>query len=213
VNYVSFWDAARFANWIQNGQPTGAQGPGTTEAGAYVNIGNQATFARQAGARFYIPTEDEWYKAAYDNKNAGVAADYFDYPTGSNATPINSLPDTGNHVNFEGDDGNSTTGAPYYRTEVGAFGQSASPYGTFDQGGNVWEWNETAIGPERGLRGGSFYDESDFVRALSRSLNTPELSFRDVGFRIAAAVPEPSTKVLAVVACGSMLWLRRRYIA
>ena len=46
VNYVSFWDAARFANWLHNGQPTGAQGAGTTEDGAYINVGNQTTFAR-----------------------------------------------------------------------------------------------------------------------------------------------------------------------
>ena len=51
VNYVSFWDAARFANWLHNGQPTGAQGPGTTEGGAYHHVGNQALFGRNAGAR------------------------------------------------------------------------------------------------------------------------------------------------------------------
>ena len=86
VNYVSFWDAARFANWLHNGQPTGPQGPGTTEDGAYLNVGNQApSFGRNAGATFFIPTEDEWYKAAYHDKTAGLAASYFDYPTGTNA--------------------------------------------------------------------------------------------------------------------------------
>ena len=58
VNYVSFWDAARFANWLHNGQPTGAQGPGTTEGGAYHDVGNQTLFGRNAGAKFFIPTED-----------------------------------------------------------------------------------------------------------------------------------------------------------
>jgi formylglycine-generating enzyme len=105
VNYVSFWDAARFANWLQNGQPSGAQGPGTTEGGAYYDIGNQAVFGRNPGARFFVPTEDEWYKAAYHNKNAGLAASYFDYPTGSDIPPINTLPDTGNHANFFDDFG------------------------------------------------------------------------------------------------------------
>ena len=81
VNYVSFWDAARFANWLHNGQPTGPQGPGTTEDGAYHDVGNQTLFGRNAGAKFFIPTEDEWYKAAYHDKNAGLAASYFDYPT------------------------------------------------------------------------------------------------------------------------------------
>ncbi len=35
VNFVSFWDGLRFANWLHNGQPTGAQGNSTTEDGAY----------------------------------------------------------------------------------------------------------------------------------------------------------------------------------
>ena len=82
MNYVSFWDAARFANWLHNGQPTGPQGPGTTEDGAYHDVGNQTLFGRNAGAKFFIPTEDEWYKAAY-HKNDGVTGNYWDYPTAS----------------------------------------------------------------------------------------------------------------------------------
>ncbi len=35
VNYVSFWDSCRFANWLGNGQPTGLQSASTTEGGAY----------------------------------------------------------------------------------------------------------------------------------------------------------------------------------
>ena len=35
VNFVTFWDAARFANWLHNGQPSGAQTAATTEDGAY----------------------------------------------------------------------------------------------------------------------------------------------------------------------------------
>jgi formylglycine-generating enzyme required for sulfatase activity len=161
VNYVSFWNAARFANWLHNGQPTGAQGPGTTEGGAYINVGNQATFARQPGAKFFVPTEDEWYKAAYHNKSAGLVASYFDCPTGSNTAPINTLPDPGNHANLYDDfhtgNGGYTIGSPYYRTNVGDFVNSPSPYGTFDQGGNVSEWNETFRGGQaRGVRGGSY---------------------------------------------------------
>jgi formylglycine-generating enzyme required for sulfatase activity len=56
VNYVSFWDAARFANWLHNGQPTGVQGLGTTEGGAYHDVGNQALFGRNTGALFFVPT-------------------------------------------------------------------------------------------------------------------------------------------------------------
>ena len=35
VNYVPWVSAIRFCNWLQNGQPTGLEGPGTTETGAY----------------------------------------------------------------------------------------------------------------------------------------------------------------------------------
>ncbi|MBM4090418.1 MAG: formylglycine-generating enzyme family protein [Planctomycetes bacterium] len=66
VNYVSFWDAARFVNWLHNGQ-----GNGDTESGVYVNVGNQSAFTRSADAEYRIPTENEWYKAAY-HKDDGV---------------------------------------------------------------------------------------------------------------------------------------------
>jgi formylglycine-generating enzyme required for sulfatase activity len=209
VNYVSFWDAARFANWLQNGQPTGLQGPGTTEDGAYHDVGNQALFGREASARFVIPTEDEWYKAAYHNQSAGLAASYFDYPTGSNSAPTNTLPDPGNHANFY--DGTYTIGFPYYRTNGGEFVNSASPYGTFDQGGNVWEWNETIVfSTVRGLRGSSFDGFSLNLRARSRLNQDPTFESLNTGFRI-ATVPEPSTLLLIAIASFG-LSLRRRSV-
>ena len=64
VNYVSFYDALRFANWLRNGQPTGAQDDSTTEDGAYdMSLGSQVV--RRADAQVFLPSEDEWYKAAY----------------------------------------------------------------------------------------------------------------------------------------------------
>src|SRR6476659_6828929 len=160
VNFVSFWDAARFANWLHNGQPTGAQGSGTTEDGAYHDVENQTLFGRNPGARFFIPTENEWYKAAY-HKNDGVTGNYWDYPTASDTLLGNTLPDPGNHANFwdGGGTGNHTytIDSPYYRTEVGSFVNSPGPYGTFDQAGNVSEFNEAVLGipSARGLRGGN----------------------------------------------------------
>jgi formylglycine-generating enzyme required for sulfatase activity len=189
VNYVSFWDAARFANWLHNGQPTGVQGPGTTEGGAYHDVGDQTLFGRNAGAKFFIPTEDEWYKAAYHDKSAGLAASYFDFPTGTNSVPGNDISETtnpGNNANYH-DDGYAL-GSPYYRTVFGEFELSDSPYGTFDQGGNVWEWNETVLfSSSRGLRGGSFNNNSNNLHASNRNNNDPTNENNNVGFRVASS--------------------------
>jgi len=214
VNFVSFWDAARFVNWLHNDQPTGAQGPGTTEAGAYINIDNEATFARQPGAKFWIPTGNEWHKAAYHNKSAGLAASYFDYPTGTNVQPTRDITETvnpGNNANYFR---NATLliGAPYYRTPVGEFELSDSPYGTFDQGGNVWEWNETVVGAGRGIRGGSYnavLEEVVLKASYFTNSIAPVGELFQLGFRV-AAVPEPATIVLFGLAGIGLVAVRAR---
>lgn len=214
VNYVSWGDAARFSNWLHNGQPTGAQGAGTTEDGAYTLNGitswpDLLDVARNVGAKFFIPTEHEWYKAAY-HKNDGATGNYWNYPATSDNEPINTLPDPGNHANYYDVNGvgNSSysIGSPYYRTNAGEYSHSASPYGTFDQGGNVSEWNETRVfSLNRGLRGGAFYGQGDLMHALKRGYFEPTFENSGVGFRVASIIPEPTTLMLvgfAVVACG-----------
>ncbi|HUT34937.1 MAG TPA: SUMF1/EgtB/PvdO family nonheme iron enzyme [Planctomycetota bacterium] len=209
VNYVSFWDIARFANWMNNGQ-----GGGDTETGAYTGIGNQATFARQPGALFFIPTEDEWYKAAYYDPNKGVPG-YWTYPTMSDSAPSNDLidPDPGNNATYY--NGDYTIGSPYWMTLVGAHENSESAYGTFDQGGNLWEWNETAIGSSRGLRGGSWLSLAISLSASFRFSSEPSDGYYDTGFRLAGSlesteVPEPATVSLLGIAVAALLRRRRR---
>ena len=203
VNFVSYWDSCRFANWLHNGQPTGAQGPGTTETGTYTLDGYNGVdgweIQRNAGWTWAVSSEDEWYKAAY-HKNDGVTGNYFDYPTSSDSVPSNDLidPDPGNNATFWED--GPTIDGPYHRTEVGAHENSDSPYGTFDQGGNVWEWNDTVVtGSSRGLRGGSSSFTDTFLLAASRSLNSPQYEFNDVGFRV-SKVPEPASIVMLALA-------------
>ena len=174
VNYVGWGDAARFANWLHNDRPTGTltgdplQDAGLTEDGAYYLNGamsNGALYAvgREADWKWAIPTVDEWHKAAY-HQNDGATGNYFDYPTSSDSPPSNDLvdPDPGNNSTFmidlDPDPDDDTIGSPYWRTEVGAHENSGSPYGTFDQGGNVFEWYETPSrwGGKRGIRGGAY---------------------------------------------------------
>jgi sulfatase modifying factor 1 len=190
VNFVSWGDAARFANWLHNGQPVGEQTLNTTEDGAYYLNGATSNAALQAvvrkpEARWAIPTEDEWYKAAY-HKNDGPTANYWDYATAGNDLPSNALvdPDPGNNANFY--QNGYTLGSPHWRTQVGEFEDSASAYGTFDQAGNVWEWNEAVIGVSRGLRGGSYlFSAADYLHASSR-VNSSSPSGENVayGFRL-----------------------------
>ena len=131
VNNVSFFDSLRFANWLNNGQ-----GSADTESGAYALLGgtetpsNGDTVTRNAGATIVLTSEDEWYKAAYYD---AATTSYLRFPM--NATPVCSGP-TGSagHANC-----NNAVGDV---TPRGSYPGSASPYGTFDQGGNVFEWNE-----------------------------------------------------------------------
>jgi len=205
VNYVSFWDACRFANWLHNGQ-----GDGDTEIGAYTlttdGISNN-TVTRNPDALVFIPTEDEWYKAAY-YKGGGTNTGYWDYPTGTDSLPSNELidPDPGNNANFYQD--GYTIGSPYWRSEVGKFEDSASPYGTFDQGGNVWEWNETITDlPYRGIRGGAFNYVGN-LQASSRYSTDPTFELDNFGFRV-AQVPEPCTIIL--LALGGLALRKKQY--
>ena len=225
VNFVSWGDTVRFVNWLSNGQPTGAltgdpaRDAGLTEDGSYYLNGAMSGSAlmavtRKANATWVIPSEDEWYKAAY-NKNNGVTADYFEYPTSSDTMPSNKLAepnDPGNNATFyDYNSGGYTIGSPYYRTEVGAHENSDSPYGTFDQGGNVKEWNETAVNDSsRGMRGGWYMSYSAGLTASFRDYAEPSDEWQYIGFRV-AMVPEPGSITLLV--CGAitgLIWRRRR---
>jgi sulfatase modifying factor 1 len=211
VVYVDSGDAMRFINWLHNGQPTGAENTSTTEDGAYAlrgAVSNQtlAAVTRKAGARWWLPTDDEWYKAAY-HKNDGVTGNYWDYPTASNTTPNHNLPssDTGNSANFLV--GNYTTGNyDYSLTNAGAYSLSDSPYGTFDQAGNIEEWTETLYFDQfRGVRGGSWQTGSNFFHASGFAYSDPTNAGRGRGFRVATvAVPEPSAFLLALAAMGAL---------
>ena len=157
VNYVCFWDACRFANWLHNGQPAGTEGPGTTETGAYTLTSDgivNNTITRNANWKWAVTSEDEWYKAAY-HKNDGATGDYFDYATSSDNVPGRDMVEAtnpGNNGNYQGNPC-PIDSATYYNTVAGEFQLSDSPYGTFDQGGNVWEWNESIISSSRGPAG------------------------------------------------------------
>jgi formylglycine-generating enzyme required for sulfatase activity len=218
VRFVSWGDAVRFANWLHNGQPTGPQNANTTEDGAYTLNGAVTHTAlsavtRNAGVRWWLPNEDEWYKAAY-HKNDGITGNYWDYPTRSDSEPDNNLPqaDTGNSANHR--DINVTTGdIDFPLTDAGAYALSGSSYGTFDQAGNLKEWNEriffsSGAPPVAGIRGGSWFYHSN-LQAFTYELGFTADTRFNLGFRV-ASVPEPTSAALLGLVGISLLGILRR---
>jgi formylglycine-generating enzyme required for sulfatase activity len=204
VTFVSWFDAARFCNWLHNGRPTGAQNAGTTEQGAYTLDGTTSgglDIVRNPGARFWIPSENEWYKAAYHQPAAqgGDTDDYWLYPTRSNTPPgnqIGPLP-LANHANLRIGSNFSVTQAASlsptqnYLTAPGSYPASAGFYGTTDQGGNVGEWTEGVVisFSERAVRGGDWNSDEARVRSsVDRASDSrvPSTKRNTTGFRVAA---------------------------
>ena len=204
VNHVSFWDSARFANWLTNDQPTGAQGTGTTEDGMY-NLGDVTTPTNTSVSRqlvfnsgqngVAVASENEWYKAAYFDGNG----DYTSYPTQSNSI-------TTADANYDNSVGTVT--------DVGTYSSDGSYYGTFDQAGNVWEWNDTIDASARVLRGGSFNDSAGTLQSSRRNLPPPSDENGVNGFRVSslAPIPEPSSygAIFGIVGLATAIFFRRK---
>jgi formylglycine-generating enzyme len=194
VSLVSFWSACRFVNWLHNGQ-----GDGDTETGAYTLNGYKGddggAIRRNPDAKWFIPSEDEWHKAAYYDPQKKGGAGYWDFPTRSDAIPSRDI-NAVNSANYYKD---GYLDAVYLRTEVGAFSQAGSAYGTFDQGGNVSEWVEdTQNGPYRCLRGGSYLLGTDDLQVSCRDYHAPGNSGRgdNIGFRVAGALTDAQGRLI-----------------
>jgi formylglycine-generating enzyme required for sulfatase activity len=81
VYFISWFGLARYCNWLHNSY-------GSTETGAYaLNGASTGIVHKSAGAKYYIPTENEWYKAAY-YKGGGTNKGYWRFATQSDTTPI-----------------------------------------------------------------------------------------------------------------------------
>lgn len=217
VNFVSWYDAARFANWLNNGQ-----GSGDTETGAYTLLGGTPTptnypITRNLGATWFLPSEDEWYKAAYHQpaELGGDGDSYWLYPTRSNSAPTLATADASGNISNPGvnvanyQDGASWNGLINFTTVGSAGPLSDSFYGTADQGGNLYEWNE-ATDPWSfpSVRGGSINVTSGGLESGPGYQLDPasEVGY-GVGFRV-ATVPEPGTAVLAIIGCA-LIWCSR----
>jgi len=230
VTYVSWYDAVRFVNWLTDGN---------TETGAYTITGwssssgtgtvtvpttaQRAAWAGGSSTVWYLPDENEWYKASY-YVGGGTSAGYWTYPTKSDTAPSGDAPPGGtNSANFFGNNGYALTqstnysSSQNYLTDVGAYRNSPGPYGTYDMGGDVFQWND--LNPDvssssRGMRGANWDNfDSNYLASSTRFDHAPSNKTDTLGFRVASseAVPEPgSLTLLLACAVAFGIWRQRR---
>ena len=215
ITWVTWLDAARFVNWLHNGQ-----GSGSTETGAYnLNGASYGIFNAEPGATVWLPTEDEWYKAAYYDPTSGAGGgdNYWLYPMRADTLVNNTV--SANY--YDGDyatSGSSTySSTQNYLTDVGAYAGQSSYYGTFDQGGNVFEMTGTSVfltvgGWSKVQRGGSWGSFGKLGTDMSSSYRgniSSNLTTGTTGFRV-ASLPEPGSVALLMLGVGAMVIKRRR---
>ena len=213
---ISWYEAAAFVNWLNEQVGAHAAYNLSFSSGWSMTlwgVSDQASTGVDSGtnpyrhkdAYYFLPSEDEWYKAAY-HQDDGVTANYWDYATGSNSIP-NAVA-SGTTADTAVYDGQAD---PADITQAGGL----SSYETMGQNGNVWEWSESAFDgsnnvntEDRAGRGGGWSDTEGHLRSSNRSLSDPADEYSNVGFRV-ASVPEPSAAVLMLMGLGALLVRRR----
>ena len=188
---ISWYEAAQFCNYLTSGNKY--MGAYVFSGGSFMTINRPAAQATY-GRVFFMPTENEWYKAAYYKPDG---SGYSLYANGTNTAPI-----AGVQSNYH------ATVLPW---NVGSGIQEQN--GTYDMMGDVWEWCETLRGVNlRVLRGGAYYnpDPGAFISTCTYGAGTPNVDTDPgVGFRVASnIIPEPCT--LIFLGLGAAILRKRR---
>ena len=194
---LSWYEAAQFVNWLNTSTGhqaaykfTGTQGTGNYTLGVWESGDagyDSSNPFRNSNAYYFLPTEDEWVKAAYWN---GTSLQTY-------ATTDDSVPVAGDDTNY-----NDVIGGPW---DVGSGSEELN--NTFDMMGNVWEWMESPYysgnylsGSDRGIRGGAFnYYGGNYLSSSTRNNYNPSFESFGVGFRV-ASIPELAFEVEVEIA-------------
>jgi len=221
---MSWYESAAFVNWLN--VSTGFQPAydltwsGSAWSMTLWTAGDPGYDAsnqyRNSLAKYFLPSEDEFYKAAFGKIDG---SGYYLYPTASNTPPtaVTSGTASGTAVYNQ-----SWPQGPASVYEAGG----SSSYGTMGQGGNIQEWQESSsnglnnnTGDNRMVRGGYWYGgSSDALDSSTRSSYFPSADYTQLGFRVAssslapapATVPEPGTYAASSILLLLAVWHHRR---
>jgi sulfatase modifying factor 1 len=178
---ITWHEAARYCNWLTSGD---------AKVGAYTIDSNdkvtgaltRAGILASGETYFVLPTEDEWYKAAYYNGSG-----YSRYANGTDTVPELGV------------------GAMYKTNTVWTVqeGLLEENNDTHNMMGNVWEWTESpldgsvlttgsVITASMAFRGGAYNQNDARLGADHRESGNPTVSHESVGMRV-VVIPEPGT--------------------
>lgn len=202
---VSWRYAARFCNWLHNGKATTRE---AFDQGVY----DTSTFgqneqglstdssARSPDASYWLPSEDEWVKAAYfdPNRFGPDQPGYWRYPNRSDVPLIEGLPGVG-----------QTNAALTYTFDVASYFDQTSPWGLWDLSGGEREWLDSV--PQGHPMRGSYSlppSYSVIYDHIENPTTIVQFPYSMSGFRLARPVPVPSPA--CCVALLALHFIRRR---
>lgn len=212
---MTWYESAAFVNWLNTSTGNQAAYKLSYTDGAWsmslwdsfdpgYNSFNQY---RNANAKYFLPSENEFYKAAYGK---GDGSGYYLYPTASDTAPTAVASGTAN--------GTAVYGQSFFQGPASVYAAGGiSSYGTMGQSGNVVQWEETGffgsnVDPTgaRRTRGGSWVSPASSLLTSSSSGAFADFSLFDLGFRIASVIPEPSTYALMGIGVVALFIVSRR---
>jgi formylglycine-generating enzyme len=207
---VSTYQAAQYANWLTSGDAT--VGVYTIGANGAVTAINR-DYRNADGVMYALPTENEWYKAAYYSLEDDV---YYATAMGNNNTVPQATAETEAEYNALDSGWNYGLGITYNSDssqpwEVGKGSQEENL--TYDMMGNVWEWTEDFSGVARGGTYNTPLDRTHLLRSFRATADGPTVEGPSKGFRL-VAIPEPAsalTLVLGGLVVAVLRHLRRGY--
>ena len=201
ASYVSLYEAMKYCNYLTSGNINSGY-YSTSDGGAtyQANALSHDAYAAVNGISYFVPTDDEWYKAAY-----WTGLGYSDYANGDDVgtEPTHGTASGWNYYNSSG----YVNGSPNYTWATGFGGEEQN--GTYDMMGNVWEWIEASAGA---IYGGCYNTSSSLLRSsFPYDALVPSSEAGVLGLRPVEVVPEPATALSLVLGGLVVAGYRRLY--